>query len=350
MECSTELRNAMQEAKRILKIDPNLGTHADVVSKVDGINAMSDSKIAELKAEDARAFKGGSGEITDSETLKGIKDRIAKIDEKLADYEPRTHPFTGEEMTPTWVDTARKQKARLEDKLVDAPNADDLQKYEDYQMSDSVYSGSKDNTIDKSIDYEDYAKEIKAYTGEDYYFGAKVDRGGREIVQNVQKFLDNTPENFSGVSYRGSRLTAGQVVDLRKSLKNGDVIRSTLPISSSTDAGTAVEFGKGSIRRKRKDAMFTFKGSGHDIKGHSTMGEEDEVLINSDKIYELVNVVETDMQVQILLKEITKDAVGSRDINNRILSVLGIGTMIGAASGTTANDTGAAAQIKNASI
>jgi len=161
--------------------------------------------------------------------------------------------------------------------------------------------------VHKTVDPEAFERirgEIEEYTGIGYMTESETSRAGGDMSWSyIRQALDDVPENFDGVSYRGSRLTDTQL-QMVKEVGVGGVLKSNHVLSSSLNWETATAFTKGDLTVGRKDLMLHIRGKGHDIGHVSSMPEEQEVLIKGGKSYQVLGIEETDSQLQMIIQEI----------------------------------------------
>lgn len=142
--------------------------------------------------------------------------------------------------------------------------------------------------------------------------------------------LNKLPENFDGFVYRGAAIKDSHLERLKK-LKTGSLVQNDSIISTSQDPVKAAEFlYNPHLGAERSPAYLYVKASGHDISKISKYGEEKEVILNEDKVFQLMKVTEDgDGITHIILEEVPTEVASTMvdngaEVNKKVLSFIGI--------------------------
>ena len=191
--------------------------------------------------------------------------------------------------------------------------------------------------LDVNEDYSKFQSEIEDYTGTGYTELAAARKG--EVELDIQKFLDDQPENIDGNFYRGSRIDEKQFAAVKNSMATGSLLGTKVPISSSKDFEVATNFVKGDLMKGRRDLIVYFKSKGHNIQRFSGLSGEQEVLLNSNKIFQVLSYKDTKLQVHIMLEEVRpeifklmQEAGTNLKVDKSVLGIAGIGLGLGASA------------------
>lgn len=197
-----------------------------------------------------------------------------------------------------------------------------------------VTGNTQRNVIDREVDYSKWYDAIEDYTSMGYEdvnwqlrhkTASPLHKGNK-----VLKFLDEAPENFDGIVYRGSRATPEQQAMI-EGLEEGSTLTNKTPLSTSVDFEAGRAFATYDYEKNIKPVMLTIKGKGHDIAHASTNFDEAEVLMKPGKVFRLNDKIETNTQIQLVLEEVHPD-IAKLYKSKAVEGVLGVGglSVIGA--------------------
>jgi len=314
---------------------------SSVQEKVDGIITPSDTKLKEFKVRDeivSKDIRGIKRAVPTADERDAMQRQLDKLNTKLDNIPIEINPDNGMAVTSSSEALLMRRIEVLEAKLQKALsyNEDLVSSYKAEQVFTPTNYNEKITTqyTDTKVDYGKWMGEIEDYTSNGYLDTRNTDTTG------IHKFLNDAPTNFKGLTYRGSRLTSDQLNALDAYVKEGSILSNINPMSTSTDFDVAKGFTKGDIQNGRKDAIFTFNTTGHDVRNYSTYSNEDEVLIGHGKHFQVLSKFETDMQVHILLEEIDPEIVklmgtSKSKIGSDIFGLLGIGLGLSQIKGET---------------